>query len=117
MEIKLPLAGFSQPKGTHDPISDIQRLLFSDKTALYPKNQDALPEKATPRELVKKTADLLSSFDRNLKFELVEDAGVIQLQVIDASDGRIVRKVPSDEVLKLVSHMRETLSEHLDVTV
>lgn len=73
-------------------------------------------EKSDLRELMKRTSELVSINSRNLKFEVIEDAGLVQIQVIDTTDGRIVRKIPSDEVLKLVTHIREKLSEQVDVT-
>jgi uncharacterized FlaG/YvyC family protein len=60
-------------------------------------------------------ADLLSLFDRELKYEVLEDAGVVQLQVIDAHDGRVVRKVPADEVIKFILAMKEKIDDRVDV--
>jgi uncharacterized FlaG/YvyC family protein len=53
--------------------------------------------------------------DIDLKFEVHEDAGIVQIQVIDTADGRVLRKIPADEVLKLVSQIREKMSERVDV--
>jgi uncharacterized FlaG/YvyC family protein len=61
------------------------------------------------------TAELLSRFDRELKYEVMEDAGVVQIQVIDARDGRVVRKIPADEVVKFIEGLREQLDDHMDV--
>jgi uncharacterized FlaG/YvyC family protein len=60
-------------------------------------------------------ADLLSLFDRELKYEVLEGAGVVQLQVIDAHDGRVVRKVPADEVIKFILAMKEKIDDRVDV--
>jgi uncharacterized FlaG/YvyC family protein len=35
--------------------------------------------------------------------------------VIDTTDGRVIRKIPADEVLKLVASIREKMSERVDV--
>jgi len=59
-------------------------------------------------------ADALS-MNRHLKFEVIDEAGLVQVQVIDTIDGNIVRKIPSDAIVKLVSRIRETLNERLDV--
>jgi uncharacterized FlaG/YvyC family protein len=45
----------------------------------------------------------------------MEDAGVVQIQVIDARDGRVVRKIPADEVVKFIEGLREQLDDHMDV--
>jgi len=74
-----------------------------------PANQEDLEQKDILQDVLKRTAELVSIGDRGLKFEMVEEAGVYQLQVIDMSDGRVVRKVPPDEVLKMVAHLKEQL--------
>ncbi|MDR1379660.1 MAG: hypothetical protein LBJ36_11520 [Synergistaceae bacterium] len=38
----------------------------------------------------------------------------MQLQVIDARDGRVARKVPADEVIKFIQAMKEKLKAKLD---
>jgi uncharacterized FlaG/YvyC family protein len=65
--------------------------------------------------LMDQTAELLSRFDRELKYEVLEDAGVVQIQVIDNRDGRVVRKIPADEVVKFIEGLREQLDDRVDV--
>ncbi|MCL2010230.1 MAG: flagellar protein FlaG [Synergistaceae bacterium] len=67
------------------------------------------------RDVLKRTGELLSIGDRGLKFEMIEDADIYQLQVIDMTDGRVVRKIPPDEVVKVIAHLKEQLSERVDV--
>ena len=75
-------------------------------------------DKETLRELLKKTADLVGTVnvDRHLKYEVIDEAGLVQIQVIDSHDGNVVRKIPADEIVKLVERIHETLSDRLDVT-
>ena len=72
-------------------------------------NEDNLPE------LLQRTVDLVSVFDRNLKFEVIKDAGILQIQVIDSRDGTVMRKIPPDEVVKVVTHIKEKMSDNMDV--
>ena len=76
-------------------------------------------DKEGQKELLRKTADLVEAVtpNRHLKYEVIDEAGLVQVQVIDTTDGNIVRKVPADEIVKLISRIRETLNERLDVTV
>lgn len=72
------------------------------------------------KSLLKRTADLVESLtpsNRHLKYEVIDEAGMVQIQVIETLDGNIVRKIPADEIVKLVSRIRETLNERLDVVV
>jgi uncharacterized FlaG/YvyC family protein len=73
--------------------------------------------KDAQREIMQRISELASLLDRDLKFEIHEDAGIVQIQVIDTTDGRIVRKIPADEALKFASKIREKMSERLDVKV
>ena len=75
-------------------------------------------DKEDLKDLLKRTTELVSALgpsDRHLKYEVIDEAGLVQVQVIDTSDGNIVRKIPADEIVKLVSRIRETLNERLDV--
>ncbi|MBR0097372.1 MAG: flagellar protein FlaG, partial [Synergistaceae bacterium] len=49
------------------------------------------------------------------KYEVIEEADLVQIQVIDTDDGEIIRKIPADEIVELVKKLHEVLSERLDV--
>ena len=75
-------------------------------------------DKENLKDLLRRTTDLVEALgpsDRHLKYEVIDEAGLVQVQVIDTADGNIVRKIPADEIVKLVSRIRETLNERLDV--
>ena len=67
-------------------------------------------DRKTRTEMSEQTAELLSMLNREVKFEILDDAGVVQIQVIDAGSGRVVRKIPADEVVRLLELMREQVS-------
>ena len=69
----------------------------------------------TVTDLAKRSAELLSTFDRELKYEMRDDAGVVQIQVIDARDGQVIRKIPADEVVKLIEAMKKQIDDRVDV--
>ncbi|MBQ7593674.1 MAG: flagellar protein FlaG [Synergistaceae bacterium] len=46
---------------------------------------------------------------RHLKFDVIDDAAIVQVSVINSEDGTIVRKVPSDEMVKFVRMLRRKL--------
>jgi uncharacterized FlaG/YvyC family protein len=72
-------------------------------------------DKETQKQALSQTAELLSLFGRELKYEVQEDAGVVQIQVIDTGNGEVVRKIPADEVIKLIEAIKEKLDERVDV--
>jgi len=53
-------------------------------------------------------------FGRHLRFEVKRDAGLVQVQVVDTSDGKIVRKIPPDEVVRMVERVHELLGAIFD---
>ena len=64
--------------------------------------------------------EALGPSNRHLKYEVIDEAGLVQVQVIDTADGNIVRKISADEIVNLISRIRETLiretlNERLDV--
>ena len=124
MEIKLPFGGvLSYAKPSQDAVSEsspsqmpsaANAVKIQESTAINDKEAIAR-DKDGLQEVLQRTIDLVSMLDRSLKFEMIEEAGLYQIQVIDSSDGRIVRKIPSDEVVKLITHIKEKLSDRVDV--
>ena len=126
MEVKLPDAFF-----TPDSRSGFQPSGFSEEILRREKGKVNTPfsaSKATNANtelvveeedyellvaLMDQTAELLSRFDRKLKYEVLEEAGMVQIQVIDIRDGRVVRKIPADEVVKFIESLREQLDDHI----
>jgi uncharacterized FlaG/YvyC family protein len=72
-------------------------------------------DKESRQKLLEQTADLLTAFDRSLKFDVIEEAGILQIKVLDSRDGSVVRKIPADEVVRLVTHIRKKLLEEADI--
>lgn len=120
MEIKLPsgsvvsYANTSQNVAPDAPVSAAPNAEKTEETKVDAKDVVELSKSAV-QDIMRRTSELVSALDRNLKFEVIDDAGVVQIQVIDSTDGRVVRKIPSDEVLKLVAHIKEKMSERVDV--
>ena len=67
--------------------------------------------------ILEKTAEISKIFNskRKIKYEVIEEADLVQIQVIDTDDGEIIRKIPADEIVELVKKLHEVLSERLDV--
>ena len=120
MEIKLP-----QGVSSMNSVADASRNVGVESFAVFQTSSKEAPEQAANqedyeqkdilRDVLKRAADLLSIGDRGLKFEIVEDADLYQMQVIDMTDGRVVRKVPPDEVIKIIVQLKEQISDRVDV--
>lgn len=55
---------------------------------------------------------------RHLQYEVIEDAAIVQVSVINTEDGTVVRKVPPDNVVGFVRKFQASLrNRRLDMTV
>jgi uncharacterized FlaG/YvyC family protein len=128
MEIKLPDAFFTPDSRSGFQPSRLSEEILQDKPnaaffSLTEAVNDASDAEFLEDEedygllvaLMDQTAELLSRFDREVKYEVLKEAGVVQIQVIDVHDGRVIRKIPADEVVKFIEGLREQLDDHMDV--
>ena len=69
------------------------------------------------KAILEKTAEISKIFNskRKIKYEVIEEADLVQVQVIDTDSGDIVRKIPADDIVELVKKLHDMLSERLDV--
>ncbi|MDR1622665.1 MAG: flagellar protein FlaG [Synergistaceae bacterium] len=122
MEIKLPTEKppYSGDEGPRKALRlESLRSVVLEQPPPFALNLDAEAvselEKESQKKALSRTVELLSIFGRELKYEVMEDAGVVQIQVIDAADGRVIRKIPADEVIKLIEAMKEKIDDRVDV--
>ncbi len=57
---------------------------------------------------------------RHLQYEVIEDAAIVQVSVINSEDGTVIRKVPPDEVVGFVKRFKASAAKsgrRLDMTL
>lgn len=73
--------------------------------------QDAREDAARRAEdlprLVEETNSSLALNSRSLRFRINDQTDELQIQVIDANRDKVIRSIPSDEMITLASRMRE----------
>lgn len=57
-------------------------------------------------QVVAETNDMLKLQSRSLRFRINENSEELQIQVIDADRDRVIRSIPSDEMIQLAMRMR-----------
>ena len=69
------------------------------------------------KDLLEKTLELVELIapKRHLEYEVIEEADIVQVHVVNTDDGTIVRKIPSDEIVKLVEQIRSMLADRFEV--
>ncbi|MCC8189167.1 MAG: flagellar protein FlaG [Planctomycetes bacterium] len=58
-------------------------------------------------EIVESTNSSLQLLNRSLRFRVHRDSDELQVQVVDTETDRVIRSIPSDEMLDLATRMRE----------
>lgn len=82
--------------------------------AVQENSEAAKGPEADRKAMLEQTAELLSLLDRKVRFEVLEDAGLVQIQVIDSRDDSVIRRVPSDEVVRFLEFVKERMQEQID---
>ena len=54
--------------------------------------------------------DTMTLINRSLNFEVDEDNGRTVIKIIDRETGDLIKQLPSEDMLKLISHMQEMQS-------
>ena len=58
---------------------------------------------------------LMDLFKRDLRFESHDEAGIIQISVINRNDGKVIRQIPPDMVVDMIVRIKEILGVLMDV--
>lgn len=65
-------------------------------------------------QLLEQAEKMANVFGRNLKFRYRKEADVYQVEVIDAQTDEIVRKIPSDEMVRFIENINDMLGALFD---
>lgn len=83
------------------------------EATVSPTTMDAAPfDKDRLKEAIKAAERLSDYSNRRLRFEYHEEADVFQVSVEDGDD--VIRKIPSDEILKMIENMKKFSGISLD---
>ena len=63
------------------------------------------------REAVGQVNNFVQSVQRDLAFKVDEGSGRTIIKVIDSDSGKLIRQIPSEEVLALASYLKDISSE------
>ncbi|MDR2179589.1 MAG: flagellar protein FlaG [Synergistaceae bacterium] len=127
MKIKLPDAFFTPDSRIgFQPSGFSEEILQGKPDPAFPLSAEAANNASNPASqvddedyeilvaLMEQTVELLSRFDPKMKYEVIEEEGEVQIQVINPRDGRVVRMISADEVIKLIAGLREELEGEMD---
>ena len=84
----------SDYKKIAEKISKLERQEAQEK-------KESLADKAK-EEIIEKISE-----KRHLKYDVIEDADIVQISVINSGNGKIIRKVPPDKIVSFIRKARE----------
>ncbi len=64
-------------------------------------------------QAVNRINKIIQNIKRDLSFNLDEDSGRTVIRVVDSESGELIRQIPSDEVLAIVSHLRDVQEDQM----
>ena len=67
-------------------------------------------ERAEQADEIKAKIIEKASEKHHIKYDVIEDADIVQISVVKSADGTVVRKVPSDKIVNFVKELREKKS-------
>ncbi len=67
--------------------------------------------------VIAETQERLNQESLDLKYTVNEDSGDIQVELVDSENEKVVRKIPSDELLKLHASLKELAGAFLNRSV
>lgn len=79
-------------------------------TDAQPKAADA----AKVKEAAKELNDVLDSLNKGIRFNVNDDTGDVVVQVVDRASDEVIRQFPSEEVVRLRSHIHDLVGMLLD---
>ena len=83
----------------------------NDKKVSEDKSQRSKQQSKLEQLAEKAKSEVLDKFSemRYIKYDIIEDADIVQVSVINSSDGTIIRKFPPDKVVSLIKKIREKI--------
>ena len=104
-------AAVSLPERSNQPAADQVNLSPSTDVGDYLRDMQDKRQADSPfadlNQLVDETNSSLEANHRSLRFRINKDSDELQIQVVDASRDRVIRSIPSDEMIALAARIRE----------
>ena len=84
-----------------------------EKTKAEPEKQ-AVSEQETITAIgqANKIFELLN---RDLRFEIHDETGIIQITVVDRNDSKVIKQIPPDSILSMIARIQEVIGSLVDV--
>ncbi len=109
--------GTDPSKVKNQEISNIQKPSSGEDSHNIRSSKDKLQAKDlnSVKKYSKIAEDVLRAFDVELKFKVLRDPkGVIEVEVWNKTEDKLIRKIPPDDVIHLIKHIQDMMGKLLD---
>ena len=126
MELNIRLEGNTLNQGS-PPIPQQRVPDHSQATSVPPQVKQAVSEKtkAEPEKqavneqdsltAIEQANKLMELFNRDLRFEMHRESGVVKISIVSRNDGKVIKQIPPDSVLDMISKVKDMLGSLMDV--
>jgi uncharacterized FlaG/YvyC family protein len=109
--------GRVEPVARMDAVASVLKVISEKEQSVSVqsvKKNDAQRDGVQMEHLLDQAEKMVKVFGRNLKFRYRKEADVYQVEVIDAESKEVVRKIPSDEMVRFIENINEMLGALFD---
>ena len=92
----------------------VQEQSVSDVDHMAQDRPKSTSEQHSPKEIAKKFNKLSDEMDLDIKFAYNDKIDQIYINVIDKHTGKVIRKLPSEESMKIAESMKELVGALFD---
>lgn len=111
MDVGKLSGGTAPPMATGSPPGLLKEAGFSASDRPKPSTAPAkAQEQENTVDLVEKLRSQMQHIQRDLSFSIDDSSGDVVVRVIDGESGKIVRQIPSEEILRLTERLDEMRS-------
>ena len=97
-----------------DSVTQVLKAVSEQTSRNFLKNDELRKDETQMERLLDQAEKMASVFGRNLKFRYRKEADVYQVEVIDAQTDEIVRKIPSDEMVRFIENINDLFGALFD---
>lgn len=105
------------PAQTEIPVTSLQQENAVDSEDLCPEEQ-SFQASEVPETEIEKVSNALEQFWKamgvSLVFKVDKETDIIQVEVIDPSTNKVIKKIPTDKILHMAASLRESVGIFID---
>ena len=115
--IKMPPTNFHHGGGLKPSSEEVKSVTVSQQNMQSEKDVEKKLTSQETKELVNELNEISDSLDTDIKFGFDDDLDEVYVTVTDKHTGKVIRKLPSEEAMKIKKSMKELVGSLFDKKV